>query len=368
MSLNKKKPSKKDKYQYNPYEVSIIGQQDNQKSIFVESLIKKFLPEFKLGHVIDQSIIQPNINNSDIKISTRNNLVLNNDFYSNRANENIDFIVQKSVMLSSDVVIIDQENDSISSKIFYLNESDISEDIEKFENILDYTGDKKAYEKIDTKIPFIENIEEIKNIILLSFKEKSSLSPIYGLVLTGGKSTRMQSDKAFLEYHDKPQYEYTYDILNNFCDKVFISCRKDQSDNFKIDYEQINDTFLDIGPTGGILSAMKSYHDATWVILACDLPFINESTIKYLIDNRDFYKYATAYISSTDNFPEPLCAIYEPKSRARLLQMLSIGYDCPRKFLINSSTKLIQQQMPNSLTNANTPDDYKICLDQNKLV
>ena len=47
-------------------------------------------------------------------------------------------------------------------------------------------------------------------------------------------------------------------------------------------------------------------------MLACDLPFLADETLRHLIEHRDPSRLATAYRSSHDGLPEPLCAIWEP--------------------------------------------------------
>ncbi|MGH8270439.1 MAG: MoaD/ThiS family protein, partial [Steroidobacteraceae bacterium] len=66
----------------------------------------------------------------------------------------------------------------------------------------------------------------------------------------------------------------------------------------------------------------------------------------------------TAYRSSHDGLPEPLCAIYEPSSREAIRAHVASGRDCPRKFLINADTELIDQPGPGVLDNVNTPKEY----------
>jgi molybdopterin-guanine dinucleotide biosynthesis protein A len=56
--------------------------------------------------------------------------------------------------------------------------------------------------------------------------------------------------------------------------------------------------------------------------------------------------------------PEPLCAIYEPASRDRLIEYVATGKNCPRKFLIKSDVQLIDEPNPHALDNVNTPDEY----------
>ena len=193
---------------------------------------------------------------------------------------------------------------------------------------------------------------------------KSPRISLYGLVLAGGKSTRMKKDKSLLEYHGKKQVLYCFDLLGQFCDQVFISNRKEQSRLAAYrNLPQIHDVFVDIGPLGGILSAMIRHPEAAWLVLACDLPFVRESTIKTLIKKRNFSKMATAYRSTYEpNLPEPLCAIYEPKALFQLLQFLSQGVQCPRAILLRSDTHLIAQNEEASLDNVNSPQEYREAL------
>ena len=187
----------------------------------------------------------------------------------------------------------------------------------------------------------------------------------YGLILTGGKSTRMQQDKSLLNYHGKTQVEFCYELLQNFCDKIFISNRKEQSElaGHK-GLPQIHDDedYLNIGPLAGILSAMKKYPKALWLVLACDLPYVTSKAIQRLIEHRNPKCLATAYKSVHDGLPEPLCAIYEPKFRLTILKFLKNKIYCPRKIMINSKVKLLDQTDSNALDNINNPEELKNAL------
>ena len=54
---------------------------------------------------------------------------------------------------------------------------------------------------------------------------------LYGLVLSGGRSTRMGKDKGLINYHGIPQRDYIYNLLNEVCDETYMSIRKDQVDS-----------------------------------------------------------------------------------------------------------------------------------------
>ena len=187
---------------------------------------------------------------------------------------------------------------------------------------------------------------------------------LYGLVLVGGKSSRMKTDKSFLSYHGRPQIEIAYELLSKICSKTFISCRQDQSK--QREYQKFPaihdlDQFKDSGPLSGILSAMKTYPNVSWLVMACDLPYVQEETLKFLINKRDHQKLATAFKSAHDSLPEPLCAVWEAQSYPAILNFLKEGINCPRKILIKSEQKisLIEQPNKNWLDNVNSPDEYK---------
>ena len=185
---------------------------------------------------------------------------------------------------------------------------------------------------------------------------------LYGLILAGGHSKRMGQDKSVLTYHGKTQIEYAYDLLVPFCAKVFVSNRAAQARQKGHEYlPQLHDLpqFSDIGPLGGILSAMTVYPQASWLIFACDLPFMTPQAIACLIQQRDPAKFATAFISTSDGLPEPLCAIWEAGGYEHFLELYQQGLRCPRKTLLKSDTHLLTQQNPRWLDNVNTPEEYK---------
>ncbi|MDB6161938.1 MAG: Molybdenum cofactor guanylyltransferase [Gammaproteobacteria bacterium] len=187
----------------------------------------------------------------------------------------------------------------------------------------------------------------------------SIAAPIYALVLAGGRSTRMQRDKAALAYHGRTQLEWAVSLLQPHAQRVFISVRPDQTgDPVRARFDQIVDTHENLGPAAGIMAAQAKHPQVAWLVLACDLPFLDNATLTHLIGARQPQRLATAYRSSHDGLPEPLCAIYEPASREPLLAHVAKGKDCPRKFLINSDVQLIDEPNPNALDNVNTPDEY----------
>lgn len=183
-------------------------------------------------------------------------------------------------------------------------------------------------------------------------------TPVYGLVLSGGESKRMGRDKALLERDGQSQLAYIATLLEDHVDRVFVSTREGQKDESeRRRFEQVVDHYDDMGPLAGILSAMEDYPAVDWLVVACDLPNIDAATLRELLDNRSSQHPFTAYISSHDGLPEPLCAFYRAGSLALLRQFADDGIHCPRKILIRSDTHLLEQSDPASLDNVNTPGD-----------
>ena len=180
-----------------------------------------------------------------------------------------------------------------------------------------------------------------------------------GLVLAGGLSKRMGTDKGILQWHGKEQRYYMADLLKNVCNDVFISCRTEQQQEIDAKYKTLADTFIGSGPLGGILSALKAQPDKAWLVTACDLPLLDISTIKFLIQHRDSSAIATTFESPFDGLPEPLITIWEPGSYTILMTHLSDGFSCPRKALIRNGERVnvLQPPNPDKLMNANTPED-----------
>jgi molybdopterin-guanine dinucleotide biosynthesis protein A len=187
----------------------------------------------------------------------------------------------------------------------------------------------------------------------------TSPPPVFGLILAGGMSRRMQQDKAALEIQGKQQLERAFELASGVCAKTFVSVRADQlNDPLRSRFPTIVDQKDGLGPIGGISSAQAAHPEAAWLILACDLPFLTAATLKFLLDHRDPSKPATAFISTHDGLPEPLCAVWEPSSREAVTAWIASGKTCPRKFLINSATHLLKQPDPQALDNVNTPEEY----------
>jgi molybdopterin-guanine dinucleotide biosynthesis protein A/molybdopterin-guanine dinucleotide biosynthesis protein len=182
-------------------------------------------------------------------------------------------------------------------------------------------------------------------------------APLRGLVLAGGLSQRMQTDKGRLRYgpEGREQREVAAALLAEICQDVFVSCRAEQAAELPAGLQPLPDTFLGLGPLGGILSAFRHDPNAAWLVLACDLPFLTADVLRQLVAGRQPARLATAFQSPGSDFPEPLITIFEPRAYPELLRFLGLGYSCPRKMLINSDVEVLPTPGGEALRNVNTP-------------
>jgi len=181
----------------------------------------------------------------------------------------------------------------------------------------------------------------------------STYASVKGLVLVGGKSSRMGTDKSELNYHGKPQKEFAKELLESQGIETFYSVAEDQGNA-----EEIPDSFPNLGPFGGICSAFQKDSNVAWFVLAIDLPFVNESLIKLLLKKRNPMKVATTVKGKSKSFPEPLLTIYEPKAYLLFLQYLTEGNASPRKLLMSSDVEIVEVENE-LIRNVNTREEFE---------
>ncbi|MEQ9424656.1 MAG: NTP transferase domain-containing protein [Cyclobacteriaceae bacterium] len=251
------------------------------------------------------------------------------------------------------IVVIDLRKD-LQKKLGKLN--DVA--------IILLTGDAEVPTFLKDHLPNIQKIpifkasdyEAIADFIQVEMQQ--SEPKIKGLVLAGGRSTRMGQDKGKINFHGKDQRIFMWEQLDEICGEAFISIRPEQAKELH-KYPIVEDTFEGLGPYGAILSAFRSDPNSAWLVVACDQPFLKGEDLNFLIQNRSTSKVATCYHNPETNFPEPLITLWEPRAYAVLLNFLSQGYSCPRKVLINSDCEVLQIENHEVLKNVNTPEELQ---------
>jgi molybdenum cofactor guanylyltransferase len=180
--------------------------------------------------------------------------------------------------------------------------------------------------------------------------------PIKALILVGGQSQRMGRDKSSIPFHGIAQRHYLANLMEEMNIEPILSVQQSIPGE---SIAQLKDTFFGLGPMGAILSAFQAQPDVAWMVVACDMPYINADAVETLLRGRNPSAYATAFLNPLTGFADPLFTIYEPKSYLRLLHFMWMGHTCPRKMLINSDVALLELDDSEWLQNVNTPEELE---------
>ncbi len=140
---------------------------------------------------------------------------------------------------------------------------------------------------------------------------------VTGIILAGGKSLRMGSDKGLIPYKGKPMISYSIDLLSKFCGRLLLSSSSDIYDSFGL--ERIPDIIQNSGPIVGLLSCLRVSKTNINFCLPCDTPGIPSEVIGYLL--KEAFNNPGKCIIPLTPMPEPLIAVY-PTGVASLLETL----------------------------------------------
>lgn len=179
------------------------------------------------------------------------------------------------------------------------------------------------------------------------------------IILIGGKSERMGTDKYQLKVHDKPQYIRLYEMLSEEDISPYLSCSKQQFDQIPNDFSKIADRYDGIGPIGGLASAIYHDHKNPILLVACDLINLTKKGIQRLIDQNDDSFDVVTYQKKGTDFKETTLTIYNPTSFSYIKQAVDEREFSLVGILKRCKVKSIDVEDNSVLKNANTRDDLR---------
>ena len=186
-------------------------------------------------------------------------------------------------------------------------------------------------------------------------------SEVSGLILCGGQSSRMGRDKAFIEYHAVPQYQYLRDIFHIIGLQSLISCRANQTTLFSDNDELLIDDekFVDAGPMSGLLSAFNKNENHSFLLIGCDYPLLTIKHLAILLSFKDFAYPAICFVrKSNPDILEPLVTLYHYSCREKLSEFYNSGNHSLNKFLSTINTLKIVVSDDTFLKSFDSPDDF----------
>lgn len=186
---------------------------------------------------------------------------------------------------------------------------------------------------------------------------------MYGLVLAGGHSSRMGYDKSLLQINNKLSYQNATGLLSQHCSRVFISCRNDQNLHFNHP-DLIYDNYENCGPIAGVLTAMESYREQDWLVMAVDMLFTSSEMLDYLMKH---YSPGMSVFYSTPKNIEPLLGIYAAPIYPQLKNAYSAGLYSLNQILKNTNDVHLLQTNDKILMSVNTPEELEEFLRKSKI-
>lgn len=177
------------------------------------------------------------------------------------------------------------------------------------------------------------------------------------VVMAGGKSSRMQTDKALLPFAGFDSLcEYQVVKLQQFFSKVYVSAK---SNKFHFDVAVIKDIAQESSPLVALVSIFENLDVEQCFVLSVDAPFVNESVIQELYKHQG-EEDVTVALSS--NGLEPLCAIYQRTCLDEAKKALEQGKHRLKSLLegLKVNKVLIEDEM--TFQNLNHPHEYEEAL------
>jgi len=187
-----------------------------------------------------------------------------------------------------------------------------------------------------------------------------------GVVLAGGKSSRMTTDKAFLNYHGNAQIYYLAQQLKIVCSEVLLSINLNQKSKINNLFEYLVDSesYKDSGPINGLLTAHEKYPNKPLMVLACDYPLLRLSDILNLKYTFLKHQKTTTFFNPESSFREPLLAVYHQNDLVKLLTFYRNGETSLQQFLNTIDAIKLEPTNLQNIKSINNPSDLEAIKNQ----
>ncbi|MCM3692998.1 molybdenum cofactor guanylyltransferase [Neobacillus niacini] len=141
------------------------------------------------------------------------------------------------------------------------------------------------------------------------------------IILSGGKSSRMGTNKALLKLNEKTTIERMVDTLKIYFDDIILVTNEMESYQF-LGVKMVSDHYPGKGPLAGFHAGlMASDYDVNF-ITACDMPFISgelAATLVNMIDHHD------ALVPVINGKMQTLCGVFQKKNVTKIEECIENG-------------------------------------------
>jgi len=187
---------------------------------------------------------------------------------------------------------------------------------------------------------------------------------ITGIILAGGKSSRMGSDKALLKINNTTFIEKIIEVMQPYVDEIIIISNNSNHDRFNIRREE--DFIKEAGPLAGLLTGLYRAKHEHIIALSCDIPMISKKVIETLITQADD-AFEVNQIESEDK-TMPLIAIYKKSCWKSIFKFLKNDERRLRVVVNSFNVKTIKLNLKdkNLVENINTKQQLEALKDATK--
>lgn len=144
---------------------------------------------------------------------------------------------------------------------------------------------------------------------------------ITGIILSGGKSSRMGTDKGFLMLNNKSFMQHSIDALKPIVSETLMVSNHTDHDAFGL--KRVEDCIENAGPLAGIYSGLKASNTEYNLVLSCDIPLINTDILNRLILGID--ETSEVIQIESNGRKMPLIALYKKSCETTFKSLLNQG-------------------------------------------
>lgn len=182
------------------------------------------------------------------------------------------------------------------------------------------------------------------------------------VILAGGQSTRMGTNKALLSLQNKTVTEHIADEMKNISDEVVINTNEPASFSY-VGLSIVQDRYINQGPLGGIEAVLSQVDSDIFFISACDTPFVNHQIYLYLLDQLEGFD---AVIPIYNYKMHPLSGVYRKAVVENLQTQLDKGERKVRLLFDHIHVKYVEkfkgitvENLEKHFFNMNNPEQYE---------
>lgn len=354
---------------YHPFEIGVVGYSGSGKTTLISRLLERMSGRYDIGYYKHDAhkffMDKSGKDTHTARESGAESIYINDPRHSAfiRSGEPSPDLL-RAMFSDMDLLFVEGRKRSPIPKLLLLDPRGEAQELFASpappENLLAILGPGAPPECIPANVPYLQrdDLAGVEAAVEDELRRRIRKQRLKALVLVGGRSSRMGEPKAFLRYRGEREVDRLVRIAEELVEEVYVSCRREQLEDPGLQgFNLLPDRFVDVGPMGGLLTAMHQDPEAAWLVLSCDLPFLNRDAVETLVRRRNPFRVATSFLEPENELPEPLIAIWEPKARGYLHRYLGELRAGPRKLLIDAPIEGILPEDPDTLRSINRPEE-----------